>query len=251
MTAYSLTADLSAVRRVVDCSHSISPAMPHWPGDPVTSFTPCATMKQDGYRLRSFTMSEHGATHCNAPSSFFAAGADISAVLAAPVVLPVAVADMAGAAAGDADICFTPQDLAAWERTYGTVAAGTLFWLHTGWATRWSHGARPWRFFGWDEPPQPGTQQPAMHFPAFAPETAEILICERGVRGLGIDTHGVDSPRDTEFSVNRRVLENGGLVLECLAKLEALPPVGGIAVIGGLKLAGGTGTPVSVTVLIP
>jgi hypothetical protein len=56
--------------RVVDLNHVISPQIPLWPGDPRVVFKVVATMKKDGYYLRSFTIGEHSATHMNAPNSF-------------------------------------------------------------------------------------------------------------------------------------------------------------------------------------
>src|SRR5438270_13280934 len=61
-----------AYSRVVDLTHVIDPSIPLWPGDPHVVFKTVATMKKDGYYLRSFTIGEHSATHMNAPNSFIA-----------------------------------------------------------------------------------------------------------------------------------------------------------------------------------
>ena len=58
--------------RVIDLQHVVSPDIPLWPGDPKVVFKTVATMKKDGYYLRSFTIGEHSATHMNAPNSFIA-----------------------------------------------------------------------------------------------------------------------------------------------------------------------------------
>ncbi|MFV0350504.1 MAG: cyclase family protein [Halodesulfovibrio sp.] len=234
--------------RCVDCSHPVSPRMPHWPGDPLTRFTPCATLEADGYQLRSFAMSEHAGTHCNALNTFFKEGADIAAMLVSPPVLPVVVADFSDSAAVDALAVFQPEDLLRWEQKHGRVPAGALFCLHTGWGAKWN---APAVFLGLREEPAKGESANGMRFPAFSPEVTRLLVDERNVAGLGIDTHGVDSPADETFAVNRCALGAGRLVLECLANLDALPPVGAVMVIGGLKLEGGTGCPVAVTAFVP
>jgi len=58
-----------AYSRVVDLTHTIDPSIPLWPGDPHVVFKVVATMKKDGYYLRSFTIGEHSATHMNAPTA--------------------------------------------------------------------------------------------------------------------------------------------------------------------------------------
>lgn len=232
-----------AYSRIVDCSHPVSEGMPLWPGDPATRFMPCADIAEHGFALRSFSMSEHGGTHCNAPNTFFPTGPDIAQVLRTPPVLPIAVADFSEHAARDARSLFLPEHLADWEARNGQVQPGTLFCVHTGWDALWE---QPGQFLGITR-----GQAGAMCFPAVARETAELLMHGRGAAGVGIDTHGVDSPADDGYAVNRTVLAAGGLVLECLARLNTLPATGATAVIGGLRLEGGTGCPVSVTVFVP
>ncbi|UZP69119.1 cyclase family protein [Desulfovibrio mangrovi] len=240
---------------VVDCSHPISPEMPHWPGDPVTGFSACASPEADGFYLRSFAMSEHAGTHCNAPNTFYPDGKDIAAILTPPPVLPVAVADFSGVAAQNDLACFMPEHLQNWELQFGRVPEGCLFLLNTGWGSKWKepavflglHDERGDRLTGCSALPSGW----AMRFPAFSPEVAELLVSKRRVAGIGIDTHGADSPADDTFSVNRCVLRADRLVLECLANLDKLPPLGAVAAVGGLKLAGGTGCPVAVTVFLP
>jgi len=62
------------VGKVVSLSHSISPRIPLWPGDPSVVFEDIASLSKDGYFLRRFSMGEHSATHMNAPNSFYADG---------------------------------------------------------------------------------------------------------------------------------------------------------------------------------
>ena len=234
--------------RCVDCSHPVSSRMPHWPGDPLTRFVSCAGLEEDGYQLRSFTMSEHAGTHCNAPNTFFEEGADIAFMLVPPPVLPVVVADFSDSAAENASAVFLPEDLSRWEQEHGRVPAGALFCLHTGWGAKWND---PAAFLGLQEQSSTGISANSMCFPAFSPDVTRLLVADRNVAGLGIDTHGVDSPMDETFSVNRCALGSGRLVLECLANLDRLPPTGTVMVIGGLKLEGGTGCPVAVTAFVP
>ncbi|MCM2405583.1 cyclase family protein [Anabaena sp. PCC 7938] len=88
-----------------------------------------------------------------------------------------------------------------------------------------------------------------MHFPGFGSDTTEFLITERQIAGVGIDTHGVDSGQDTNFTINRLVLAKSRIVLENLTNLDQLPPQGTTLIIGILQLRGGSGSPAAVMAL--
>lgn len=222
-------------RRVVDLCQPIHPGMPRWPGDPPVEIEMAAELARDGYFLRRFSLGEHSATHLNAPNSFFPGAADVGALTAPARVLPAVVFDFRARGAADPDAIFTLEDLLAWEARHGRVPPGSLALLCTGWSRRWDD---PQAFFNPD--PDGG-----LHFPGFSLEAARTLIEVRRVAGLGSDTHGVDPGLDSAFQVNRLVLADGGLVLECLAHLDELPPTGATLVIGTLPLVGGSGSPVS------
>ena len=121
--------------------------------------------------------------------------------------------------------------LLQWEREHGAVPARCLALLYTGWADRW---ANPEAYLGIAE-------DGSMHFPGFDAQSLGMLLTQRGVAGIGIDSPGVDGGQDTTFSANRRVLERPRIVLENLNNLEQLPAVGATLVIGALPLKGGSG----------
>ena len=89
-----------------------------------------------------------------------------------------------------------------------------------------------------------------MHFPGFGSEATQFLIEQRNIKGVGIDTHGVDPGFDHSFNTNKMILKNNGFVLENLTNLDQLPATGITLIIGILKLTGGSGSPVSVLALI-
>ena len=173
--------------------------------------------------------------------SFHAGGKSIDQYAAGELVVPAVVLDVRARAAADPDYLATPDDLAAWERTHGAVPAGCAVLLHTGWADRW---ADPAAFLNRGD-------DGAMHFPGFAPGLAELLVEQRRVAGIGIDTHGVDGGRDDRFTVNALVSARAGLVIENLANLDALPALGATLVIGVLRLRAGSGSPAAVIAFVP
>jgi kynurenine formamidase len=162
--------------------------------------------------------------------------------------------DIRDKTAADPDYALTGADVLTWEGRHGQVRAGSVVLLYTGWQEKWKDPA------AYLNPDASGN----LHFPGFGTDAARFLLAERGIAGLGIDTHGVDGGRDTTFGVNAQVLAQGRIlaqgtgcperprvVLENLANLDRLPPTGATLVIGVLRLRGGSGSPVSVMAFVP
>lgn len=215
--------------------------MPRWPGDPQVSFETVAESDVDGFFLRRFAMGEHSGTHVNAALSFQAGGASIADRAAADLVLPGVVIDVATEAGNDADFTLRVEAVQSWEERHGRIPSASLVMLYTGWQQRWSNSEA---FLG-------AQSDGTMHFPGFGLDAATFLLDRRQVRGLGIDTHGIDGGRETGFAVNRLVLGCDGLVIENLNNLDQLPACGSTVVVGVLRLRGGSGSPAAVMGLIP
>ena len=227
--------------RVVNLSHPLHPGIPRWPGDPPVEFQEVAHVRQHGYFLRRFCLGEHSGTHMNAPAGFQEGGASIDSYRSQSLVVPGVVMDLRAQAEASPNCALSCQDLQRWETEFGPVPAGSVVLLNTGWASRWDN---PSRYLSRDAAGR-------LHFPGFGLEAARFLLDRRQVAGVGIDTHGVDGGQDDTFAVNRLVLQEPRIVLENLANLDQLPPVGATLVIGVLLLTGGSGSPASVLALVP
>lgn len=230
-----------AYSRVIHLSHVIDSDIPQWPGDPSVEFTTVAQLPDDGYYLRRFSLGEHSATHINAPNSFYQAGIGIDKYPAQSLIVPAVVIDIQAVAAVNPDYTLTVEDILAWEAQQGEISNGDVVLLHTGWANKWSDKNA---FFNQDA-------QGIMHFPGFGSDATQFLLNERQIAGVGIDTHGVDSGKDTSFTTNRLVLAQQGIVLENLTNLDQLPAKGSNLAIAILRLRGGSGSPVGVLALVP
>lgn len=226
---------------VIDLSHRITTDIPLWPGDPPVEFENVATIENDGYFLRRFSIGEHSATHMNAPNTFFEDGMAIDGYEPRSLVRPVVVIDVREQTAQNPDYIISIQDVRNWEQRHGRIKRHSLVFFYTGWQERWHS---PELFFN---PDSAG----GLHFPGIGGATSLFLLEHRGVAGVGIDTHGVDAGQDFSYSTNTQVLERNGIVLECLTNLHLLPPKGAKVVIGLLRLAGGSGSPVSVMAFVP
>jgi len=228
--------------RVVDLAHVISPDIPLWPGDPKVVFKTVATMENDGYYLRSFTIGEHSATHMNAPNSFIDGDTrSITSYSPEQLVVPAAVIDLREKCASDPDYQLSRQDVLDWEGANGQLAPGTFVIMYTGWQDKWND---PTAFFNIDG-------KGNLHFPGFAGDTTKWLLSDRQIAGVGIDTHGVDPGLDTSYATNTQTTGAHKIVIECLGNLDQLPATGTTLVLGILRLKDGSGTPLSVMAFVP
>ena len=85
-----------------------------------------------------------------------------------------------------------------------------------------------------------------MRFPAVSPEAARLLVANREVAGIGVDTLSADNGIAPTSPCHRLVHGAGGYILENLANLEQLPPYGTFILIAPLPIVGGTGAPARV-----
>ncbi|WP_315791295.1 cyclase family protein [Fischerella sp. JS2] len=226
--------------RVIHLSHVIDSNIPQWQGDPAVEFETVAEIEKDGYNLRRFCLGEHSATHINAPKSFYNSGAGIDQYTAESLVVPAVVINMQQQVVINPDYSLSVADILLWEKQYGEISPGDLVLLYTGWQEKWCDRTA---FMNQDT-------QGNMHFPGFGSDATEFLLNERHIAGVGIDTHGVDSGQDTNFTTNSLVLAKARIVLENLTNLDQLPPKGATLVIGILRLRDGSGSPAGVMALI-
>ncbi|MQT25217.1 cyclase family protein [Pseudomonas helleri] len=226
--------------QIIDLSHVITPSIPLWPDDPAVSFEVVASQEQDGYYLRRFSMGEHSATHMNAPNTFYPDGIAIDGYCPESLVRPAVVIDVQDKVLENADYVITVEDVMGWEQVHGRIEAGSIVVFYTGWQRLWHD---PEQFINEDEQ--------GLHFPGVGARAAQFLLDERQIAGIGIDTHGVDPGQDTTFASNHLVLAKAGIILECLTRLDQLPPKGSTLVIGILRLEAGSGSPVSVLAFVP
>jgi kynurenine formamidase len=215
--------------------------MPQWPGDPAVDFETVAEMHRDGYYLRRFSLGEHSGTHLNAPSSFHPDGINIDAYPAESLIVPAVMVDVRDKVAANPNYLLTCDDVLKWEKKFREVASGSVVLLYTGWQDKWDNSKE---FLGQNV-------AGGLRFPGFGIEAVRLLLEQRKIGGIGIDTHGVDGGKDDTFAVNRLMLEQPRIVLENLTSLHQLPPAGATLVIGILRLKKGSGSPASVLALVP
>ena len=221
---------------VADLSHVVSTDIPIWPQDPAVQVKECASFGIEGYALNEWVLGEHVGTHINAPSAFLKSGPTIDRYEGDSLISPAVCIDVHDRVSHNANYLLTMADLKDWEYTFGSIEDGSVVLLNTGWSAYWDDPSR-YIYVSRDGD---------MTFPGFSEEATKFLISDRSIRGVGIDSPGVDGGSNLDYSINKLVLSEKRIVLENLTNMSVLPPVGVSLSIGIIKLKGGHGSPASV-----
>lgn len=237
-----------ATAEVVDLTHPFDERTIYWPNSP-SSFElhRLAWRPTPGgffYASNSISTPEHGGTHLDAPIHFAEGKRTVDQVPLRQLIAPAVVIDVAVAAAKDADYRLTREDVLAFEGRHGRIEAGTIVLLRTGWGARWPDRKR---YLGDDTP----GRTTDLHFPSYGAEAARLLVEERGVAALGVDTASIDHGPSSDFPVHRIAAAAEVPGLENVASLERLPPRGAWLLALPMKIAGGSGGPLRLAALLP
>jgi kynurenine formamidase len=226
------TQDVTVMLRVVDLTRTLDEDTEIWPGTAPLEVVSGESIEIDGSFTRRVIIDEHSGTHFDAPSHFAEGAWHVAEVPAERLVCPVHVIDISARASNDPRVTLTVGDIADHEQTYGRISDGCAVFLRTDWL-----GA---------------SSSDRLRFPGFGVSAARMLVEQRSVIGLGIDTLGVDPGHATDFPIHREVtLPRGIWHVENLTGLADVPSVGGWAVIGVPRIAGASGFPARVFVIVP
>ena len=196
------------------------------------------------YASGDFSMSEHGGTHIDAPLHFGEGKLSVDEIPLEQLVAPAVVIDVRKAVKKDRDYRLSVSDIEEWERKYGRIPNGAVVLMLSGWGRGWPDRET---YLGSTTPSDPKT----LHFPGFSKEAADLLVNQRKVDGIGLDTPSIDYGPSRDFIVHQIV--NGANIygLENVANLEKLPPNGATLVALPMKIKGGTGGPVRIIAILP
>jgi kynurenine formamidase len=169
----------------------------------------------------------------DAPAHFAEGGDTAELIPVERLIAPLAVVDISARAVEDPDAQLMPDDILAWETANGPLPAGALVAMYSGWESRLSD---PATFVNQDAS---GVQ----HYPGFHPDAAALLVEERDIVGIGVDTLSQDFGASTDFATHVAICGSGRYGIENLANLRQVPPVGAYVVIGGPKHRAASGGP--------
>ena len=198
--------------KIVDLTHTIDEDTPIFPKDPHIKIERVKNIERDGFNLNYIHIGEHTGTHIGTPLHFIKDGFDASMIPLDLLIVESIVIDI------------------MWEKIYGEIREKCVL-VRTGWDKYW----KTKDYLGIDK-------DGVMHFPGVKPEVVSFLI-KKGVKIIGIDTHGIDGGMSKDFESNRILFENGGIHIENLKNLHELPGRGFYVFLGSLKIKGGSGSP--------
>ena len=246
-TATALPPDLSRAQ-VVDLTWPFDAKTLYWPTSPsafaLTNLSQGPTPGGFFYAANTFAAPEHGGTHLDAPIHFSAGGRTTETIPLSQLVAPAVVIDVRAQAAADADYRLQPADLAAWEARRGRIPAGVIVLLRTGWGERWPDRAR---YFG---STTPGDAK-HLHFPGYGAAATRILVEDRKVAAIGIDTASIDHGPSQDFVAHQVAMGANVPAFENVAHLDLLPEVGAFVAALPMKIAGGSGGPLRIVAFLP
>ncbi|MBI2763251.1 MAG: cyclase family protein [Chloroflexi bacterium] len=226
--------------RVVDLTQPLSSDVVMWPGAPAPTAEVVLTVAHDGFYNRRISFMEHSGTHFDAPCHMVDGATPLHAIDPDTLVRQAVMIDISGSVGDNADGELTLAHVRDFETANGRIPDGSIVLLRTGWEQRNQDAAR-----------YAGTPGP-LRFPGYGAEAARLLVDERHVVGLGIDTLGIDRGSATDFPVHRQISHPRGVWhLEGLTNLASLPRTGIWLFVGVLNLLDGSGSPARVLALVP
>jgi arylformamidase len=209
---------VSATTRVHDLTALLTTHMPVWPTSPLPVFEPVGVVPRDGYAIERVNCLTHTGTHMDAPYHFLENGVTVDRIPPEHLVGRAAVLDLRN----DLNGPLIPPEVvrAHWPRSF----VPEIVLIETGWSLR----RAPTKTYLYD-------------FPGISPEAAQWVADQR-VRGVGIDTLGIDPFANTKFEAHKVLLGKGIWILEALDHLDELSEDRAYTLIAGpLKIAGASG----------
>lgn len=233
--------------KIVDLTHTLDQSTIYWPTESGFKFhyehygvTSGGYFYSSGY----FDTPEHGGTHMDAPLHFNRTGEPVNKVTMSQMIGPAAVIDFSQRAAADTNAALSVSDIEKYEAAYGRIPDGAIVVARSGWGRFWPDQKR---YMGTDKLGDVA----GLRFPGFSPQAVSLLLNQREIIAIAIDTASMDPGISQDFPVHRLWLGANRPGFENLANADKLPPAGAIIFCAPIKIGGGTGAPARIFALLP
>jgi kynurenine formamidase len=234
-------------KKIIDMTYPFAAETLHWP-----TAKPFHLEKvQEGktaagfwYASYNYCGSEHVGTHLDAPFHFAEGKWTTEQIPLERTIGPLVVIDVRRQAEADRDYRLSAGAIRRWERTHGPVPSGAIVLVHSGWGRYW--GDRK-RYFGNDEP----GDATRLHFPGLSKEAAELLVNERRIKAVGIDTPSIDHGASKDFIVHQILGAANVPIFENVAAMDRLPVKGATVFAIPMKIQSGSGAPLRIFAILP
>lgn len=245
---------ISGSVKVIDLTQTLDPEFPVLVLPP--EFGQCQPFKIEevsrydergpAWYWRNFSCNEHTGTHFDAPVHWVSGkdvpNGSVDTIAPSNFVRPACVMDFSKEAAADDDFILTADHIRAWEKENGEIPADHWVLFRTDWSKR----TDPAKFSN--------LREDGAHTPGPDPTAVRLLVEERGVHGLGVETIGTDAGQggafDPPYPAHFILHGAGKYGLQCLRNLDQLPTWGSLIVSAPLKIKDGSGSPLRVLALV-
>jgi len=218
--------------KYVDLTHTITPAIPVWPGFGPSTFGPAVdpktgkpyNYKDDGFEATRYMLAtDQLGTQLDPPAHW---NPDYPAIDELPptfAIRPLVVISIVAQVAKEPGYHLTVADIQAWEKQRGRIPEGAVVFVRSDWSKDWPN-------------PALATQK---LFPGVKLEALKFLHEQRHIL-----FHGHE-PLDTDTTPNLEgeawLLQNGYTQAEGVTNLDQVPEVGALVMMGFPKFKGGLG----------
>ena len=232
----------------IDLSYSFDEQTPFWPTSETFDLdTVFQGITELGYYYSaySFSTSEHGGTHIDAPIHFSEGQKTVDELTLDKLTGPGIVIDVTDSVADYIDYQIQIEDFMRWEEKHGLVQDQSIVFLRTGIGKFWPDKKK---YLGTDQRGIDAVR--LLHFPGLDPSAAKWLVENRNISAIGIDTPSIDYGRSSEFMSHRILFEKDIPAFENMAQLDQLPEKGMYVVAFPMKIKGGSGAPLRVAAFV-
>lgn len=240
--------------RAVDLTHTLTHDFPAWftEGEDIMGRTAPASLSEvdefvldenTPFALKKVSYWEHVGTHVDA-ASHCSHMRSVDEIPVEQLVSPLVVIDIRAEAAEDPLAQVMPEHVRKWESRHGPLPPRCFVAMNSGWSEK-VHDRKAFLC-----PGEAGGRPVPIRQPAFHPDTVRMLLEDRDVVGIGVDTLSFDNPRSNGLDVHLIWLPEDRWGVENLKDLAKVPEAGATIVVGAPKFKGGTGGPARVMALV-
>lgn len=221
---------------VIDLTHTLDETIPTWAGSCgfqhhiQSDYGDC--QGEVKFRVGQLMMNAGIGTHLDAPAHCIPGGLTIEQIPLSQLLAPCIVIDVSEHC--DERYQISIKDIKNFETHNFLIPQGAFVMIKTGWESFWHN---------------PEKYRNQYQFPSVSIEAALLLI-ERNVCGLGIDTLSPDRPQDG-YSVHQSFLQAGKYLVENAAHLYQLPLMGSFIIPIPIKVKHATEAPIRLLALVP
>lgn len=211
--------------RLIDLTHILDDKVCIWDGGCGFHHQIVMDYHEGDFRIMKFEISAGVGTHMDSPGHCFPSGRTIEQIEISELCRQAFVIDVSLSA--DETYLVGISEVLEFEKKFGKIEKESIVFFYTGWDRHW-HDASQYRN--------------NYQFPSISKEVAQMLL-ERQVAGVGIDTLSPDLP-NSQYIVHQLFLGQDKIILENVANLKKMPPIGAYILALPPKIRGATEAPI-------